>query len=371
MTSISAHPEPNELVWSGGRTVVAHDYLTQRGGAERVAMALSQTFGDAPLVTSVYEPSSTFEFFQTQTIEVLWLNAVRAFRRDPRRAFPFLARAFSNYRVRDADLIVCSTSGWAHGIDGDAPRLVYCYTPARWLYQQQDFLLDQGLAKRLLLRAAATHLRSWDLRAAHRASIYIATSSVIADRISQAYNIEARVIPPPITIRTDLPQEPTPGLQPGFLLTVGRPRGYKNLAPLIAAMQDRPNDYLVIVGSHLAGPRVRGLGFVTEAELRWLYTNCTALITVSSEDFGLTPLEANAFGKPVIALRQGGFLDTVIEDCTGLYVEKPDPKDIVTALHRLESHNFRPHELRQHAQKYTFETFAARIQAAAREAIAR
>lgn len=371
MTSSPAHPEENKLEWSGGRTVVAHDYLTQRGGAERVAMALSQTFGDAPLVTSVYEPSSTFDFFETQAIDVLWLNAVQAFRRDPRRAFPFLAQAFSNYRVTDADLIVCSTSGWAHGIGGEAPRLVYCYTPARWLYQQQDFLLDQGLSKRLFLRATATHLRSWDLKAAHRASMYIATSSVIADRIYRAYNIEARVIPPPVTIRTDLPQQPIPGLQPGFLLTVGRPRGYKNLAPLIAAMEDRPDDHLVIIGSRYNGPRVRGLGFVTEAELRWLYTNCIALLTVSFEDFGLTPLEANAFGKPVVALRHGGFLDTVIEGHTGLYVDNPEPRDILVALHRLESHQFQPNALREHAKRYALQTFTSRIQDAAREVINR
>ena len=115
------------------KVVIVHDYVTQRGGAERVVLDLLRSFPGARLVTACFEATATYPRFSEYEIETLWTNRVPLFRRDPRRAFPFLARAFASHVINDADLVICSSSGWAHRVSTSAPKIVYCHNPARWL----------------------------------------------------------------------------------------------------------------------------------------------------------------------------------------------------------------------------------------------
>src|SRR5664280_1220390 len=124
------------------RIVIVHDYVTQRGGAERVVLDLLRSFPGTRLVTACFEASSTYPRFAAYDIETLWLDRVPMFRRDPRTAFPFLAKAFSRHIIDDADLVICSSSGWAHRVTTSAPKIVYCHNPARWLYQPDDYFAD-------------------------------------------------------------------------------------------------------------------------------------------------------------------------------------------------------------------------------------
>jgi glycosyltransferase involved in cell wall biosynthesis len=355
------------------RVVVVHDYLTQRGGAERVVLALMQAFPAARLVTSIYNPETTYPEFADFPIDTFWLNRVPALQRDPRRALPLLARAFSSYEVKDADVVVCSSSGWAHGVRTDAPKIVYCHNPPRWLHQTEDYLADQGRAVRLAVDLLRRPLTRWDRKAADSAITYLANSSVVAGRIQNTYGIDADVVPPPVMIDPTGELEAVPGLEPGFLLTVSRSRGYKNTSAVAEAV-DRmlPDQRLVVVGGvpdhpdgGTWGPRVVGVTDVPDAQLRWLYANCSSLVAVSHEDFGLTPLEANSFGRPALCLRAGGYLDTLVPGRNGLYVEDETPSAVADAIVRSSLTVWNEVAIRAHARRYSPDLFAAHLRSVA------
>ena len=309
------------------RTVIAHDYLTQRGGAERVALALGDAFPGSPFVTSVYEPDLSFPEFRDREIVTGPLQHWPGVRRDPRKALPLLAPAWDRTAVTHADVVVASTSGWAHGVgvpDGCA-LVAYCHNPARWLYQTEDYLPRAW--QRAVTRPLRRRLEAWDRRAAQRVDTYVANSSSVAARIERVYGRPSTIVHPPVSIDVDGPQEPVEGLQPGFFLTVGRGRGYKNVRAVIDGVGLLGDAQVAVVGSAPRGEQAdahaRWLGVVSDAQLRWLYANARALVAVSYEDFGLTPIEANAFGTPVAVLRAGGYLDSTHEGVSGVFIDAP------------------------------------------------
>lgn len=343
---------------------VAHDYITQRGGAERVVLQLLAAFTGSALVTSCWNRPATYPEFSDYPVKTLWIDRVAPFRGDPRRAFPFLARAFSQYTISDADVVLCSSSGWAHRIAATAPKIVYCHNPARWLYQPREYFPGLSAAGRRTVSAAMQPLRRSDKKAALSAARYIANSSVVARRIKAAYGIDAVVVPPPSGMSADGPQVPLPGIDPGFLLTVGRPRSYKRTEVVAEAVSSLPGERLVIVGgqaSEQPSPRITAVTGITDAQLRWLYANAAGLVAVADEDFGLSPVEAQTFGVPAVVLRGGGYLDSTIEDVTGVFVEQPSPAHVARGIRRLRSHSWDTEAIRLSAKRFSSDTFAATI----------
>src|SRR5262245_14220568 len=180
---------------------LVHDYLTQRGGAERVVLAMLAAFPEAPLYTSLYEPEATYPGFAEADIRPLRINRMGLLRRNHRLAFPVLAPAFSSLHI-DADVVLCSTSGWAHGAQTEGRKVVYCYAPARWLYQPNRYLGngDGSWIARAALATLGPPLRQWDRRAASTADRYVTTSSAVRDQIRAAYGIDAEIVPPPLPL---------------------------------------------------------------------------------------------------------------------------------------------------------------------------
>ncbi|MHB8290777.1 MAG: glycosyltransferase [Acidimicrobiales bacterium] len=355
---------------------IVHDYLTQRGGAERVVLALSRAFPGAPVFTSLYDPAGTFPEFGSLDVRTARLDRVPGLRRYHRLALPLLARSFSS-TVVDAHVALCSSSGWAHGVASTGRKVVYCYTPARWLYQTDRYVGASNLAhprggafKRVTLRVLRQHLESWDRAAAMSADRYIVPSSVSAAAVSRQYGIEAEVLPPPPALDASGPRRPVPGVEPGYWLSVSRLLSYKNIDVIIEAVRSRGGDRLVVVGEgperarlrDLAGPETIFLRSLDDAELRWCYSNCKALLTASYEDFGLTPLEAAAFGSPTAAPRMGGFLDTIIDGRTGIFFERPDAGLLAQAMERVEETKWLEGTLVEHARSFSESEFAARLQ---------
>ncbi len=343
--------------------MIAHDYLTQRGGAERVVLAMTKAFPDAPIVTSVYDPESTYQEFRHREVRTSWLSRVPAFRRDPRHALPLLASVWSNTWIRDADVVLCSSTGWAHGVQTDAPKVVYCHNPARWLYQRDEYMAGAGTVARGGMSVLGRALHKWDQTAARSAQTYLANSSVVAQRIASTYGIDATILHPPATIASG-PVEPVAGLEPGFLLTVGRSRGYKNTQAVAEAVTALPNERLVAVGGLPAGnwaPNIIGLTDVPDAQLRWLYRNAAALVACAYEDFGLTPIEAYSAGTPAVVLRAGGYLDTTIPGVTGEFVSSPHPADIVSGIRRFRQKSYSSHAIESHANAFSVDQFAGRL----------
>ena len=378
----------NGAIDQPGAVAIVHDYLTQRGGAERVVLAMHRAFPAAPIYTSLYEPDLTFPEFRDVDVRTSYLNRSQFLRRHHRLALPLLAHAFSKIEVHEK-IVLCSSSGWAHGIHTTGTKLVYCHCPARWLYKRADYLrkiedprherrhaatsLDDIHTSFVFgnsLRAVTPILRRWDRRAAASASAYYTNSSAVSDEISSVYGIRALIIPPPAPRSIDGPSEkPRTVTKDGFFLVVSRLLPYKNLDRLFAVFAERPDLELVVVGTgpllktlqQTATPNINLLGNVNDRELRWLYGHARALIAPAFEDYGLTPLEAASFGKPTLALRKGGYLDTVSEGTSGYFFEDLDVGSISGAIDKLSENPLSSDEIRGHASRFSEERFISTL----------
>jgi len=373
-----------------GRVALAHDYLTQRGGAERVVEVLARAFPRAPIHTTLFDPAGTFPVFGTLDIRSSPLNRIAMLRTHHRLALPVLAPTVSRMYA-DADVVVASSSGWAHGIRTPGRKVVYCHAPARWLYQRDRYLgadVDSGgpMSSRtrmasLALGLLGVPLRRWDLRAARSADRYLANSSATRDAIRAAYGIESEVLAPPPALLPDGPLEEVPGMAPGFLLCVARLLPYKHVDVVIRAADRLPGERVVVVGQGPERATLQALadrsgatvllGRASDAQLRWLYANCRALVAASYEDYGLSPLEAAAFGRPTVALRAGGYLDTVAPGMNGQFFDRVDPDDLARAIEALDAVAWNEGAIRRHAAGFAEDRFAARLHEIVDEELAR
>lgn len=358
------------------RVAIVHDYLTQRGGAERVALAMLRCFPAATLYTTVYNPETTFPEFAGYDVRTTRLSDFPVFRADPRRALPFLAKATQSIVIDDVDVVLASTSGWAHGVTTSAPIVAYCHTPARWLYEGADYFKDKPAWFRRLFEMVSPMLRRWDRAAAARVSAYVANSSLVARRIERVYGIRPDVVFPPTTLTPDGPIEPIVGLEPGFLLTVGRKRGYKNLDRICEAVDQHTDRRLVVVGELPDAPtsagwsqRLTEVNGASDAQLRWLYANCTGVAAMSHEDFGLTPIEGFNFGAPTVALAAGGFLDSCVGEDVSVLVPDLHIESIAGGIRNLTSRAWDEEVIKIHAKKFSAQGFATSLDRLILEAV--
>lgn len=349
----------------GQLVVLAHDYLTQRGGAERVTLELWKAVQPNFLYAALYDPARTFPEFAALPVQTSFLNKIPPFRKDPRRALPLLKHVWNNPQVRAADVVVCSSSGWSHGVRTapHAKKIVYCHNPPRWIYQSSDYLEEAPPAARCALALLRKGLLEWDRRAAASVDVYIANSTSVADRIERFYGRKPKIAFPPICIDTAAAQKKVAGLTGRFFLTIGRPRGYKGTHLLVEAVSQMLDVTLVVVGGgqrRMLASNVVNVGRVSDEELRWLYSNARALISVSKEDFGLTPIEANAFGTPALLLRAGGFLDSTVEGISGRFIEKPTIAAVQAAISAFPT-DWDKGALLDHAERFKPAAFHAQI----------
>jgi glycosyltransferase involved in cell wall biosynthesis len=359
---------------SDANVTLVHDYLTQRGGAERVVVSLLRAFPGAPLYTAIFAPRRTYPEFAAADVRPSPLSRIRPLRVDHRRSLPLLAPTFSAMHV-GGDVVVCSSSGWAHGVRTEGRKIVYCHNPARWLYQQDQYLMRAPAPLRVALGAVTPGLRAWDRRAAASAHRYLCNSTSVQARIREVYGIDATVVPPPPAVDATGPQRPVPGVEEGALLCVSRLQPYKHVDVVVAALDDLPGERLVVVGKGpdrdrlgaMAGERVTFLDRVDDAQLRWLYAHCAGLVAASFEDFGLTPLEAAAFGRPVAALRFGGYLDTVTDGESGVFFDAPEPAAVAAAVRRMLATPWDRAAILAHADRFAEHRFVERMRSVVAE----
>lgn len=363
--------ETKELSRQGPDGVaIVHDYLNQRGGAERVALELARLWPRAPIYTSLYRPGSTFPEFADRDIRTSFLDRLPV-RNGFRNLFPLYPAAFRALGKLEADLVVASSSGWAHGVR-TAPgttHAVYCHTPARWLYRD-DYLGSGSLRQRLALPLVGA-MRRWDVASARRADIYIANSENVRGRIRAAYGFDAEVVHPPVDVDRFTPRE-----RGERLLVVSRLLPYKRVDLAIQAA-NRARLPLDVIGSgpsygalrEMAGPTVRFDRRLDDAEITTLMESCRALLLPGEEDFGITPVEALAAGKPVVAFGAGGALETLQDGFSAAFFREPTPDALLEALRRVEQLETRPEELAAAARPFSPSAFRAGIQAAAQRAL--
>ncbi|WP_172191656.1 glycosyltransferase [Actinomyces faecalis] len=362
------------------RIAIAHDYLTQRGGAERVVLAMHRAFPDAPIYTTLYDPEGTFPDFANADIRVSALNRLPLARKHFRATLPVLAPTASTFTV-DADLTIASSTGWAHGFHFTGQSLVYCHSPARFLHLSRQYLGDvsplspQALALGILRPA----LLRWDRRAALRADRYLANSTIVAERIRRVYGIDADILFPPGGVDSQAPLAPIPQAQDWvtetdprpFYLVVSRLMPYKKVDVVLEAFSRMPDRSLLVIGrgpeqerlSRLAPANARLVSGLDDAQVRWAYAHARALIAPAFEDFGLTPLEAYAFGTPVLARHGGGYLDTVANEVSGLFFEHSTPQDVVGVVEQEAAISWDRQRITEHGRRFSEQRFTARLQA--------
>ena len=352
-----------------GSIAIVHDYLNQPGGAERVVLAMAAIWPDAPIYTSLYRADSTFPGFGAANVQISglhWLPIDRGFR----NLFPLYPAAFRSFGPLEHDIVISSSSGWAHSVrtGPDTFHAVYCYTPARWLYGGEYLGADR---RKTALRPFMGRLRSWDRQAAGRAHLYIAISQEVRRRITERYGVEAPVVYPPVDVDRF---RPTPRGE--RLLVVSRLLPYKRVDAIVD-VATRAGVGLDVVGTgpaltdlrRRAGATVEFHGRLGDDEVTDLMESCRALCVLAKEDFGITPVEAQAAGKPVVAFAGGGALETVIDGVTGSFFRSYEPDEILAAIRRCEQIDTTPQELAAAARRFSPRAFETSLLAALRDGL--
>lgn len=360
---------------TAGRVAIVHDYLNQYGGAERVLEDLHELYPDAPVYVAIYDPETMPKAYRGWDIRTSWMQSLPGWRRYFRNYFPLYPSAFESFDLSAYDLVISSSSGYAKGIipAPGAVHVCYCHTPMRFGWRTADYLRREGIGglKSGVLTLILPWLRTWDVVAAVRVDVFIANSSVVAQRIRRYYGRDALVIPPPV----DLPAYQAAPPE-DFYLTGGRLVPYKRIDLAVRACTALRLP-LVVFGSGrarpeleaLAGPTVRFTGRVSETELRDLYQRCRGYITAADEDAGIQTVEAMAAGRPVIALAAGGALESVVEGVTGSFFHEQSAAALAVALADSRDRAWDARAIRAHAEKFSRERFRARVAAVIDEVV--
>lgn len=364
------------------RVAIVHDFLNQRGGAERTVVTMSRIFPDAPIFTSVYSPQDTFEEFKACDIRTSFLQKLPHSEKSFRALLPLYPAAFRRFDLSAYDLVISSSTHVAHHAKPQrAFHVVYCYNPPRWLYQTDEYLTDGGPLSGWATKAVQPLLavmRAADRKAAKRPDLYIAISKIVQQRISATYGRDAQVVYPPVDVDRFMGMADPKREGGDHYLVVSRLLPYKRVDLAIDACRALGR-HLVIVGDGparadleaKAGPDVRFAGRVSEAELLSLYSSARALIHCGSEDFGLTPLEANAAGIPVVTFGNAGALETVIHGVTGILFPEQQGGDVQQALLQVESRTWDADALRRHAASFDEKAFELALLRAIEDSVGR
>jgi len=350
------------------RIALVHDYFVQMGGAERVAEAMHESFPSAPMYTTVALPQSLPQRLRTADIRTSPLQHLPAIDRRFRHYFMLYPFAVENFDLSQYDLIFSSSSGYAKGVHRrrNAIHVCYCHTPMRWVWRYEDYVARErfGRVARALLPLMLSPLRRWDLRASRQPNYYIANSRLVAQRIKRIYGREAHVIPPPIDVnRFHMSDEID-----DYYLVLSRLMPYKRIDLAIEACK-RMNRRLIVVGDgpdrdrleKLADDRIEFLGRQPDKIVNYYAARCRALLFPGEEDFGMAPLEANAAGRPVIAYRSGGAVETVEEGVTGVFFDQANSLSLAEAIEKFEGLRFDQYTLRRHAEKFDRTVFTFRV----------
>lgn len=361
------------------KIALVHDYLFEQGGAENVFEVLAGMFPEAPIYTAIYAPETMSDSFRRRTIHTSFLQRITTDKPRAKALLPLYPLAFRGMKLRGYDVVLSSSSSFAKGIDvGDAAHICYCYTPPRFLWQPDRYVEPRAPRwKRLAVRLVSGPLRRADRRSADNVDEFIAISRLAQRRIERLYGRQSTIIYPPIHSDEFAIAE-----QVGeHYLVVARMLPYKRIDLAIDAC-NRLRVPLVVVGDGperarleaLAGPTVRFRGRLPRAEVCRELARCKALIMPGEEDFGLTPLEANASGRPVIAYRAGGALETVVDGQTGWFFAAQRVESLLSVLDRVEygaATALPPHALRAHAERFDVRHFQRQIRTLIAETTAR
>ena len=337
------------------KVALVHDYLTQRGGAERVFELLCKRYPDADIYTSLYEPGSTIDLGD-RTVYTTYLQQLPKASKYFKLLAPFYYSAFRSLDLRDYDLIVSSSTSFAKAVRKrpDAKHVCFCHNVTRFLWDTKTYLREYSLYRRFLpiLEQVFRMMRKADIAYAQEPDVYVANSRVVARRIERIYRKPAIVVNYPI----DSEQFTFSDEKEDFYLASARLLGYKRIDVIVEAFNwlgwklyitgDGPEREML---KSRAMKNIEFLGHVADSDRKWLLSKSKSVIVTALEDYGLVPIEANASGTPVIAYGEGGVLDTQVPGKTGVFFRSQTPQALHQALLEARAIEWDYHNIRHHA----------------------
>jgi glycosyltransferase involved in cell wall biosynthesis len=352
------------------KVAIIHYWLVGMRGGEKVLESLCEFFPQADIYTHVLDESAISKLISDHKISTTFIQKLPQAKSKYQKYLPLMPLALEQLDLRNYDLVISSESGPAKGVitSPDTLHICYCHTPMRYVWDMyQDYLENTGRITKLLMPPLIHYLRLWDFASAARVDEFIANSGHVARRIQKHYRRDATVIYPPV----DTAAFTQCGTTDDFYLMVGQLVGYKRTDLVIEAF-NRLGKPLVIIGDgeqfnqlHAqTKPNIKMMGRQPFSVIRDYYARCKALIFPGEEDFGIVPVEAMASGRPVIAYRKGGAVETVIEGVTGLFFEKQTPEDLIQVIEQFEmTHKqFNSEKIIHHAQSFSREIFKTKMQ---------
>lgn len=359
------------------KVALVHYWLVGMRGGEKVLESFCRLYPDADIFTLVAEPAHLSDTIRRHPITTSFLQKIGG-RRHYQKMLPLMPYALESLDLTDYDLVISSEAGPAKGVvtRPDSLHVCYCHSPLRYLWDlEPQYRAASGRLTRLAMSLFGPGLRQWDVTTAARVDAFIANSAYVAQRIAKFYRREATVIHPPVDLGRFAPAA-TVG---DAYLCAGQITPYKKIELAIEAF-NRMGRRLDIIGDgasaqlkRLAGPGIRFLGAVSDAEMERHLARCRALVFPGVEDFGIVPLEAMASGRPVLAFARGGAKETVIEGKTGLLFHQQTADAIIDAVQRFEAGGVEgsPEDYRAHVARFSRDVFESRIKTFIDERLAR
>ena len=367
------HPKVN---FDNLRVALVHDWLTTFGGAERVVALWTELFPNAPIHTLIYDEKTLGTVFPREKIVPSRLQKLPGVKRYYRKLLSMMPRAFEEFDMSDFDIVLSSSSSCAKGVltSSSTLHVSYIHSPMRYAWDlYPEYLRNSGGITRFAMRRMMSGIRQWDLASASRVDLFLCNGREVARRIRKVYRRDAVVIHPPIETVFFTPSEQDNTVRSGAelgeaYLTVGRLIPYKRVDLAVQACT-AAGKRLDVIGDgpemnrlrSTAGPTVRFLGFLPDDEIREAYRSCRAFLFPGLEDFGMTPLEAQACGRPVLAYGRGGALETVKDGETGIFLEEQTLESLLQSMEEFESRSWNPALIRKHAEGFSRDGHKERI----------
>ncbi len=350
------------------KVALVYDRVNKFGGAEKVLLALHEIFPKAPLYTSVYSKKNA-RWAKNIKVYTSFLQRFAFTHTIHEKLAPLMPFVFESFDFSSYDLVISVTSESAKGIITHPPtrHICICLTPTRYLWSGYREYFSNSFF-RTLSYPIVWYLRNWDVQAASRPDTIIAISSVVQKRVKRYYKRDSTLIFPPVEFSVK-PKKPQGfDFQEPFFLVVSRLVKYKKIDLAVKAFK-KINRKLIVIGTgheeaylkKIAGENITFLGFVPDPELAWFYKNCQALVFPGREDFGIVMVEAQLFGKPVIAFRGGGALDIIQEGKTGMFFDKQTPQSLIDILKKFRSAKYNSKDCIANAKKFSRNAFNKQI----------
>ncbi len=355
------------------KVALLHYWLTNMRGGENVFAEFCRMFPEGDIFTHAWNPEKMGAPFNTHKITETFIGSLPGARNNCQKYLPLMPFALKKLDLSGYDLILSSESGPIKGVrkDSGTRHICYCHTPMRYLWDMyDDYFKAAGPLEKIAMRTFRGPLRKYDLRSAESVDHFIANSRFVAERIKRIYHRDSEVIYPPVDVDYYAPR--AGDVRKDYYLFAGQLIPYKRPELAMRACM-KMNRKLVLVGDGSMRARLEAeadpalITFAGRAErerLRQFYAEARGLIFPGIEDFGIVPLEAQGLGTPVIALGEGGALETVIDHRTGVFFPIPEVNSLCEAIEEFEKQNFDREELMRHARTFHTNVFLEKIRKA-------